>query len=231
MAKNVLIIGANRGIGLALANEFRDQGWVVHGSIRPQTRGDPSAEELGCVATKVLEIDYLDEKTIEQAANQYGNEPLHCLVNCAGVSGGPLQWQSNDGEIFTRYFQTMVVGPVLATKHFERNLLLGENSKIVNISSICGSISENDAGGKIAYKVAKAGLNQATRTIAMDFKKRGAFITTMSIDPGVVATRLNGWKSKVDVKDSVRGIYSVMDSTEFQDTGLFWSWNGLRIPY
>ena len=65
----------------------------------------------------------------------------------------------------------------------------------------------------------------------MDFRERSVRITTLAIDPGVVATRLNGWKSRVDIGDSVRGIYAVVEKTDFEHTGLFWSWNGTAIPY
>jgi len=113
----------------------------------------------------------------------------------------------------------------------DRYLVSLSSSPAIHGSWSTDATVDNDAGEKIAYKVAKAALNQATRTIAMDFKDRGISVTTMSVDPGVVATRLNGWKSKVDMEDSVRGIYSVMERTELGDTGLFWKWDGSKIAY
>lgn len=65
----------------------------------------------------------------------------------------------------------------------------------------------------------------------MDFKERAVGITAITVDPGVVATRLNGWKNKVDLRDSVRGIYTVTNQIKPESTGSFWSWNGINIPY
>jgi len=63
------------------------------------------------------------------------------LIERLGISGGPVAWQDNSIEIFTRFFQIMVIGPVLVTQHFEESLVLGKAAKIVNISSKLGSVS------------------------------------------------------------------------------------------
>jgi len=69
------------------------------------------------------------------------------------------------------------------------------------------------------------------RTIAMNLRERGVRIAALPIESGVVATRLNGWKSLIDIGDSVRRIYAVVEKTALEHTGLLWSWNETAIPY
>ncbi|KAF9774437.1 hypothetical protein IL306_007562, partial [Fusarium sp. DS 682] len=76
---------ANRGIGLSLIKAFAaSRSWEVTGSIRPQTRDDPSVAELKETGANIIEIDYLDEDTIEKAAETYGDKPLDILINVGG---------------------------------------------------------------------------------------------------------------------------------------------------
>ncbi|KAF1955679.1 short chain dehydrogenase [Byssothecium circinans] len=229
--KRVFIIGANRGIGMGFARKFSSEGWEVYASVWPQSRNDESSRDLEAIAVNIFEIDYLDETTIVRAAEQYGDSPLDCFINCAGISGRSLAWEEYDSRLLTEYFQIMVVGPFLATKHFRPSLEKSANAKIVNISSRLGSISENIKGTKIAYKIAKAGLNQETRTIAIDFKNSRCNIMAIAIDPGAVATRLSGWQGKIDLEQSVDGMYSVIDKVSAAETGTFWRWNGEQMPF
>ncbi|KAM5452133.1 hypothetical protein MaudCBS49596_003487 [Microsporum audouinii] len=247
-SKKVLIIGANRGIGLGLSQKFYEEGWVVFGSIRPQTRNDPSINDLKRWATKIFEIDYRVEASISGAAEQYGSGPLDCLINCAGVSRGPEPWTAYESSLLTEWFQIMVIGPYLATKYFQKSLEASSAGKIVNISSILGSISckthdlgvvvltelteaVTSTGEKFGYRLVKAALNQQTRTIAMAFKEDGINITMMSIHPGPVPTHLSRWRGRISVEESANGIYSVINQVGIAQTGEFWSWTGEKLEF
>ncbi|RYN65040.1 hypothetical protein AA0117_g12209 [Alternaria alternata] len=229
--KTVFVIGANRGIGRKFVDKFKSQGWEVHGSVRPQTVDDETVEELRGTVTKLYEIDYLDENSIQKAAQQYGSGALDCLVNCAGISQGPVTWQEYDSTILTKWFQIMVVGPLLATKHFQPNLEKSEAGKVVNLTSKLGSIGENDNGTKIGYKLAKTALNQENRTIAMDLKSKGSKISLMAVSPGWVKTKLSGWLGDTDIDDSVNGMYAILEKLTMEETGNFWNWSGEKIQF
>ncbi|KAL8833577.1 MAG: hypothetical protein Q9170_004192 [Blastenia crenularia] len=224
------------------AEELRKD--LLGSDYSPQANEEAYDNLLEATGAKIYEIDYLEEATIVEAAKEYGSETLDCLINCAafvilkklidhgeGVSGGPIEWQEYNSKILTDYFQIMVVGPLLATKHFQANLEKSKAGKIVNISSSLGSISGTVKGTKVAYRIAKAGLNQETRTIAMDLKNNGSNVTAMVIDPGAVATRLSGWNGRISVEESVNGIYVVIDRTSLKNTGKFWRWNGEELQY
>ncbi|PSN73640.1 short chain dehydrogenase [Corynespora cassiicola Philippines] len=230
-SKTVFIIGANRGIGRKFVDKFKSQGWEVHGSVRPQTLDDETVKDLRETGTKLYEIDYLDESSIQKAAKEYGPGTLDCLINCAGVSHGPVTWQEYDSEILTKWFQIMVVGPLLATKHFQPSLEKSDAGKVVNLTSKLGSIGVNDNGTKIGYKLAKTALNQETRTIAMDLKSKDSKIAVMAVSPGWVSTKLSGWLGDTDIDESVDGMYEIMNKLTLEETGNFWNWSGEKIPF
>ncbi|KAJ5869871.1 hypothetical protein N7455_004812 [Penicillium solitum] len=87
--RNVLLIvrqGANRDLGLGLLKVFKEQGYNVFGTIRPQTRSDPSFEDLKSTGATIIDLDYLEEDSIAAAAESYGNDQaLDVLVNCGGI--------------------------------------------------------------------------------------------------------------------------------------------------
>ncbi|KAK0103270.1 hypothetical protein ONS95_005303 [Cadophora gregata] len=140
MSRSVLVLGANRGIGLNLCKQFAKHGWKVAGTIRQQTEGGASVEELKEITKDIFVLDYTDEHSIIQAAKYYGTRPLDVLINCAGVEPQPVKWQNHSAEILLEKFQIMAVGPFLASKHFFPALEKSKG-KIINISSDMGSIS------------------------------------------------------------------------------------------
>lgn len=136
--------GANRGIGNNLLKAFVEESWDVTATVRPKTRTekDPTVVELEKAGVKLLELDYLDEATISRAAALYGaDRPLDLLINVGGLSPHPKAWQEQTGEMMVEKFRVMAVGPILTIGHFLPSLELGDNTKIVNISSAFGSVS------------------------------------------------------------------------------------------
>ncbi|RYC54948.1 hypothetical protein CHU98_g11257 [Xylaria longipes] len=114
-----MVLGANRGIGLNILKSFVSRSWNVTGTIRPQTTNDPSFEDLKQTGAKVLELDYLDESSIEKAAADFGDQPLDILVNVGGLPPSPKPWQEQTNEMIVQKFRVMAVvesiqGPFLA---------------------------------------------------------------------------------------------------------------------
>ena len=89
----------------------------------------------------------------------------------------------------------------------------------------------NDNGTKIGYKMAKAALNQETRTIAMELKNKNSKATLMAISPGWVKTKLSGFLGDTDIDESVDGMISVMEGLTMENTGEFWNWDGGRLAW
>ncbi|KAK0712712.1 hypothetical protein B0T26DRAFT_741712 [Lasiosphaeria miniovina] len=235
--ENVLIVGANRGIGFELATRFVKKGYNVWGTYRPQTRGDSSVSDLKGSGVHTIELDFTDEASINAAAQEYGNRPLGILVNCAGVYH---QW---DDKAFTElsaedlmvHFKVNVVGPFLASKAFLPALERAGQGKIVNVSSDMASIADN-TGGNACYRVSKAGVNQLTKTMAVDLAKLGSKVLALAVHPGFVATKMTGYFGKDDMDECMAALADVIVRFGTADGaaiphGGYVRWNGDIMAY
>ncbi|KAI0102838.1 hypothetical protein GGR51DRAFT_573851 [Nemania sp. FL0031] len=232
--RTVLVIGANRGIGLELIRTFARNGWRTIGSVRPQTmlENDPSVEELKATKSQIIEIDYTREDTIVAAAETLSGTDLDVLVNCAGIKPRPLEWDAHYQADLMERFLVMPVGYFLASKHFIRLLSEGNGGKIINISSDSASIGIADHDGEsVGYRMAKTAVNAQTKTLAIDFKREGRPVITMAIDPGFIKTRLTAFRGTVDIKESSNGMYKLIEGLTPEMSGSFYSWNGEVLPW
>ncbi|KAI1157132.1 hypothetical protein F4825DRAFT_400805 [Nemania diffusa] len=232
--RTVLVIGANRGIGLQLIRTFKENGWCTIGSVRPQTKleNDPSISELIDTESEIIEIDYAKESTIVAAAKKLDGTKLDVLVNCAGIKPKPLEWDAHQQADLTERFQVMPVGYFLASKHFIGHLSAGNGGKIINLSSGSASIGDPDHDGEsIGYRMAKTAVNAQTKTLAIDFKTAGLPVTTMAIDPGFIKTRLTGFRGTVKIEESSNGMYRLIEGLTPETSGSFYSWNGKELPW
>ncbi|KAJ8133598.1 hypothetical protein O1611_g21 [Lasiodiplodia mahajangana] len=223
-ARNVLVIGANRGLGLGLLKTFKERGYKVFGTVRPQTRSDPSYKErrqLEATGATIIDLDYLEEGSIAAAAKSYGNDQvLDVLVNCGGIEMYPENWLDTTAESLVFKFRVMtVVGlvtPVPITKYLDGSADLDE---------------ANDCGTHISYRVPKSALNALSISVAIELKAAKKNIAVLCIDPGDVPTKLSRWAGDIDLNDSVRGMYEQIEKATIEDTGLFVNWRGHKWPY
>ncbi|KAJ8069653.1 hypothetical protein OCU04_000086 [Sclerotinia nivalis] len=203
-SKSVLIVGANRGIGLNL---------------------------LEATGAKILEIDFLDEKSIANSAKDFGNQRLDVLLNVGGLPSKPKSWRDQTPELFTERFQVMAVGPFLTIKHFLPNLEKSNTARVVNISSAFGSVTDNTFGTCMAYRAAKSALNQVTMTYARELEKEGKNITFACMEPGFLPTRLTEYDSVDYMETCIAGIVKVVEGLTMADNGQFIEWSGKRLQY
>ncbi|KAG2418472.1 hypothetical protein HFD88_001573 [Aspergillus terreus] len=217
-ARNALIIGANRGLGLGLLKVFKEQGYNVFGTVRPQTRSDVSFKDLEATGATIFDLDYLEEDSIAAAAQRYGNDrPLDVLINCGGIEMYPENWLETTGEALVYKYRVMTVGPFLASKYF--------------LPSLQKSEFANDCGTHISYRVPKSALNALSISIAIELRAAKENIAVLCVDPGDVPTKLSRWAGEIDLNDSVRGMYEQIEKATIEDTGLFVNWRGHKWPY
>ncbi|MDX5378675.1 MAG: SDR family NAD(P)-dependent oxidoreductase, partial [Halomonas sp.] len=138
MSSRVLITGANRGIGLALARHYHAQGWLVVGVCRT---GSP---ELGEIAEQVIEgVDVTRAEDVARLAEAVRGQQLELLINNAGLlhdeSLGSL-----DFAAIQRQMEVNAYGPLRVTEALLDNL--GPGSMVANVTSRRGSIADNDSG-------------------------------------------------------------------------------------
>jgi NAD(P)-dependent dehydrogenase (short-subunit alcohol dehydrogenase family) len=79
--------------------------------------------------------------------------------------------------------------------------------------------------------MAKAALNQQTKTIAQAFNGGEDKIIFIALNPGYVATKLTGWKGEDDMETSVKGMVDIIDRVELSDSGLFFDYTGVKLEF
>ncbi|KAK0657892.1 hypothetical protein B0T16DRAFT_453309 [Cercophora newfieldiana] len=233
LGKNVVVIGANRGVGLALVKAFQKENYRVWGTVRPQTMNDESVQDLRATGAGVMPCDFTDETSIIAAAKTLGDEVDHLdvLVNSGGVNTKPRQWNGGEtSELLVEKFKIMAVGPLLATMHFLPLLQKSELGKVLNISSDLASITNTD-GGRLSYRMAKVSLNQQTASLAADFRADGVNVALVAVHPGRVPTRMSGGNGSDDLTQSADGMVKIVNELDIQSSGRFLKYTGAEMAW
>lgn len=89
----------------------------------------------------------------------------------------------------------------------------------------------NERGLFIGYRMAKAALNQQTKTLSRDFQTQGDDITIIALNPGYIPTRLTGFKGVVDIVESVESMTSIIENATPDQSGHFFDYTGDELPF
>ncbi|WP_339842821.1 SDR family oxidoreductase [uncultured Halopseudomonas sp.] len=218
---NVLITGANRGIGLELARLYASRGDQVTGVCRE------SSPELDAVAARVVEgIDVTSEADVQRLADGLAGGCVDLLINNAGL----LQDEKLGSIDFDSLRTQMEINAYAPLRMAQALLpLIPKGGKIANITSRMGSIADNDSGGRYGYRASKAALNAFGKSLAMDLKPRG--VAVAQLHPGYVQTRMVGFGGHITPVESARGLAERVDALTLENTGGFWHSNGDELPW
>jgi 3-oxoacyl-[acyl-carrier protein] reductase len=174
-----LVTGAANGLGRAIAARLRDDGFVVAGADI-----EPIAADAG-VAAYYLDVADLDAHDYALVRIEQELGPISALVNVAGISL-PEPIDQLTVSAYHRQLAVMLDGPVWLARSAALRMASRGAGRIVNITSVHASHSEV---GTLAYDCAKAGLEAATRALAIEFGPRGVLVN--SVAPGFVRTRMS----------------------------------------
>ncbi|PRY77247.1 short-subunit dehydrogenase [Yoonia maritima] len=208
--KTVLITGANRGIGAALASVAEQSGFDVIRATRPGRGGD-------------VEFDVTDPFAVKRAIAAI-DLPIDILINNAGIIGPNRQATTNmDYAGMAQTFAVNVAGP-LAVSNACLELLRQSNApRILTISSQMAYMGYAKSD-RIAYRASKAAVNKVMQGLATDLRPDG--ITVALVDPGWVRTDMGGADADLDAADVGAGIIALAENLTLGDTGKFFTWDG-----
>ncbi len=230
---NILITGANRGIGLELVKQCLGRGdRVFAGCRKPEEAGELRAllaETSGQLS--IVRLDVTSESSLQQARANVEAEAgrLDALFNNAAVNFGDETLLAATAPELMAAMQVNAIGPVIAVKTFLDLLKKGRSPRIINISSDAGSISTKRHFGGYHYSASKAALNMYTRSMSKDPDLEG--ILVVALHPGWVRTDMGGPRAPLSVEDSVRGILRVFERLTFADQGKFLTYAGEEQPW
>ena len=223
---NVVITGASRGIGLALATLYAHRGDTVFACCRTPSNAEALQALAATAPVGVLPLDVRDEASVAALASTIGDKPVDTLINNAGVSGGPLEEQTATRMDFAAWadaFDTNTMGPVRVLQALLPSLKRAKNPKVMSVTSQLGALSL-DLALAFGYSASKAALNKFMRLAATELSRDG--IAVGLIHPGWVKTDMGGPGAKLTPTESAAGIANVIDRLSLENTGGFWKWNG-----
>jgi len=219
--KHVVLTGANRGIGLALAKHYQQEGWRVTGVCRE------SSAQLDKVATQVISpIDVTDPASVAHLVSALSGQTIDLLINNAGVMQNEVLG-SIDFDSLRLQMEVNAFAPLRVSEALLPNMRNG--SKIANITSRMGSIADNDSGGRYGYRASKAAFNALGRSLAMDLKQRG--IAVAQLHPGFVKTRMVNYGGMIEPEESAAGLAARIAALNLDNSGSFWHSNGEELPW
>lgn len=220
--ENVLITGANKGIGLQLVKQHMERGDNVVAICR-----QPSEELLASGASIVSAIDFLSDDFETSLLAQIKEISFDRVIANAGVCHFD-SFESFDPVLIRQQFEVNALAPLRLIKSIEH--LLSQGSKVILTSTRVASHQDNSSGGEYGYRMSKSALNMAGINLAISLRERG--ISVFMLHPGFVRTNLTKGEGLIDTKDSATSIVSLSDELTFSDTGCFWhAIERVRLPW
>ncbi len=225
-----VVTGANRGIGLELVRQLAARGDHVEALAR-----DPSAAGLAELAREHAALirthacDVTSDASVDAARRSIGDVAVDVVVNNAGVMGKMQSFEDLDLADAARTIDTNAMGPIRLTRALLPNLLRGQARKVICVTSGMGSITDNTRGGAYGYRMSKAALNMAMKSLSIDFASRG--LTVAVINPGWVKTDMGGPGAMIDAATSVSMMLARLDAMTPADNGAFLDYKGGSLPY
>ncbi len=239
---NIFITGTNRGIGLEFVKRYLERGDKVFAACRNPI----NASELQKLRNSyldqliILPVDVTNQKSITAAFTTVEKhvEHLDLLINNAGMGTRVMseneynkysKFEYLNAQAIEKMFQVNALGPLMIVQSLLPLLRKKKKAKIINISSLMGSIGHNSSGGQYAYKSSKAALNMLTRTLSFDLMATG--IVTVTVHPGWVRTDMGGPNATLSVKESVSSLMSLIDGFGKAQSGRFFNYNGQELEW
>lgn len=220
--KQILIIGASGGVGSALAAAFEGRGDSVTGLSR-----------------SVDGLDLTDEASVERHLGALDG-PFDVVI----VASGALEIDGAEPEKTIKsitqkammdQFALNAVGPALVLRHAPDLLARDGRGVFAVLSARVASIGDNNIGGWISYRSAKAAVNQIVHTSAIELARSHKQSICVALHPGTVKTPFTekylGRHPAVEASEAAQNLLAVIDGLTPEQTGQFFDWAGKPVQW
>jgi len=225
----VPVIGASRGLGLALAEEWVRGGWQVTATVRSWQR--TGLHDLADRYRGQIDIEMVDITVPAQIAalhDRLAQRTFDLLFVNAGVTSQPEGTVAETStEEFVRVMVTNGLGPLRVVEalhdHVEPTGTIGV------MSSGQGSVANNEQGGHEVYRGSKAALNTFMRSYAA--RHRGEQRSLVLMTPGWVKTELGGADARLSIDDSIPNVVKTLDALRDKPGLHYVDYLGKTVPW
>lgn len=210
--RRVLLIGASRGLGLALAREWARGGWHVVATVRGPAR--TGLHDLAGACPGQIEIETVDITVPAQIAalhDRLADRMFDLLFVNAGVTNRPEGTVAQTStEEFIRVMVSNALSPLRVIETLQDRV---EPAGMIGVmSSGQGSVANNERGGHEVYRGSKAALNTFMRSYAA--RHSGGRRTLVLMAPGWVQTELGGPDARLSIDDSIPNVIRTLDALQ-----------------
>lgn len=221
-----VVVGANRGIGLELTRHLVRRPGTNRVVAACRTR----TPELDALRVEVVEgVDVTSEEGVGKLAEHLGGGAVDALVVMSGVLR-PVSLEALDFDVVREQLETNALGPLRVVSRLLPNLVAaGQGAKVALITSRMGSIADNGSGDHYGYRMSKAALNMAGKSLSIDLKGRG--VAVCLLHPGFVRTRMTGGHGNVEPDVAAGQLLARIDDLAIETTGTFWHADGSVLPW
>jgi NAD(P)-dependent dehydrogenase (short-subunit alcohol dehydrogenase family) len=227
--QTVLLIGASRGLGLALATEWLSRGHRVIGTVRGSDR-TPLHELTSKYPDQlsIQQVDMTDPQAVEALRSSLQETELDTLFINAGVALGAGDKVENvSDEDFTRLMVTNALSPMRLVHRL--GSLVKPDGTIAVMSSSLGSVTLNTWGGWEVYRASKAALNTLMRSYAASHAKENRSLAL--VDPGWVKTDMGGDDATLTVEESIPGVVDHLAEVHGKPGLRYFNYKGETVPW
>jgi NAD(P)-dependent dehydrogenase (short-subunit alcohol dehydrogenase family) len=219
----VLITGANRGIGLALARAYVGRGDRVIAVCRRASR------DLAALGGRVRVdegIDVTSDTAVSELARRLGDTTVDVLVLNAGILHDDTLTSVRIEDVRSQ-LEVNALAPLRVVLALRGTLRSG--GKVGVITSRMGSIGDNGSGGYYGYRMSKAALNAMAVSLAHDLRQAGVAVAVLH--PGFVRTDMTAQHGNLDPAEAARMLIERLDGLTLETSGTFWHANGQVLPW
>jgi NAD(P)-dependent dehydrogenase (short-subunit alcohol dehydrogenase family) len=236
-SSNVVIIGGSGGIGRAFV-EMMAEREDVNTVLSTFHRVQPDYEH-----SKVTwyPLDITDESAIQAWSQQLGE--VDWLINAAGLLHAQEHHPEKsirhlDPEFFLQNIKTNTLPTLMLARHLHAHFRHGRPARFATVSARVGSIEDNRLGGWYSYRVSKAALNMAIKTLAIEWQRTLPHVVVAALHPGTTDTALSKPYQKNVPREqlftpeySVTCMLEVLGKLTPADSGKFWAFDGELLPW
>jgi len=229
--KTVIVTGANRGLGLEFCKQYAEAGWNVVATCRDMAAAtELNKLALGFVNLKVVTLDVSHHQQVNDLADMFSNGSVDVFISNAGVYGDTAEhgFGNIDYAAWRTTLEVNVLSAIKLSEAFQAPLAK-VGGVFVTVSSLMGSIADNQGGGSILYRSSKAALNAAMKSVSIDIKPSG--VGVLILHPGWVRTDMGGPNGLIDASESIQGMRQRIEAFDLSQTGQFIKYDGTEMPW
>ena len=219
MARNIVIIGTNRGIGLELVRTYKSKGDNVVAVCRSS-----STELEGEGVHIVSGVDVKNDSIVTSLASMVPYKSVDILIHNAGIFCQDSFPEINLDQLRLQ-FEINTLGPLKTVLALREKLIKG--SKVGLVTSRVGSIADNSSGGHYGYRTSKTALNMIGKCLSLDLKERG--VAVAMLHPGYVRTDMTNGNGMINADESAKGLYQRMEELSIETSGIFIHTSGEKL--